>query len=62
MVPLSLPHPITTKSVPRYCRAGVFEYCPHFRRQGQILVVVIALYPWSCSQMSVESGNEIHVL
>lgn len=48
MVTLSLPHPIITKSVPRNCHAGIFEYCPHFRRQGQILVVVTALYPWSC--------------
>lgn len=36
-------HPIITKSVPRHCHAVL-----SFRRQGQILVVVTALYPWSC--------------
>lgn len=48
MVPLSLPHPIITKSLPRYCHAGIYEYCSHFRRQGQILVVATALYPRGC--------------
>lgn len=48
MVPLTLPHPIITKSVPRYCHACIFECCLHFRGRGQILVVVTALYPWSC--------------
>lgn len=47
VVPLTLPHPIITKSVTRYCHACISECRPHFGGQGQILIAVTALYPRS---------------
>lgn len=45
MVPLTIPHPIITKSVARYSHACIFECCCHSSGQGQILVT--DLYPQS---------------